>query len=259
MIQVSHSKEVSGKITSPDTSLLTLYPAEHHGGEALPFMLVLPGGGYQMRADHEGEPVAKWFNKLGMHAGVLHYRLEDTIDPDSLIQDVEEALSWARDPEDSFGLAMNPNQIGMIGFSAGGHLAAITSVTGKTKPDLLILSYPVITFEEDYTHQGSRSRFLGEDASAEQIASYSADQRVDGRTPPTFLWTTADDGAVPVENSLYFAAALSKAKIPFELHVFESGRHGLGLSEDNESCRQWLDCCANWLHGHRFVRKDMQK
>lgn len=256
MLQVCHFTETPKDPAVSNSSILTVYPAESADEKALPFMLVLPGGGYQNRAYHEGEPIAKWFNELGMHAGVLHYRLEETIDPASLIQDVEDALSWARDPEVSFRLAINPNQIGMIGFSAGGHLAAITAVTGKIKPDLLILSYPVITFEEDYTHQGSRSRFLGEDADAEQVARYSADQRVDRHTPPTFLWTSADDGAVPVENSMHFAAALSKAKIPFELHVFESGRHGLGLSEDNASCRQWLDCCANWLRGHRFVRND---
>lgn len=238
--------------TSPGSSLW-LYPAENDSGRELPFMLVLPGGGYQHLAPHEGEPIAKWFNALGMHAGVLHYQLEP-LDPASLIRDVAEAIAWARGADKSF--RVNPEQIGMIGFSAGGHLASITATTASSKPDLLILSYPVITFEEPYTHQGSRERFLGTAPASEAVQTFSSDYQVTAGTPPTFLWTTANDAAVPVENSLRFAAALSEAGVPFELHVFEDGRHGLGLAEEHPSCRQWLASCKTWLQQHRFVKED---
>ncbi|MDR9856299.1 alpha/beta hydrolase [Paenibacillus sp. VCA1] len=253
MLHIRHHLEGAAETqTSPGSSLL-LYPVEEASGLELPFMLVLPGGGYQHLAQHEGEAIAKWFNALGMHAGVLHYQLEP-INPASLIRDVAEAIDWARNTAKPF--RVTPDKIGMIGFSAGGHLASITATTASSKPDLLILSYPVITFEEPYTHQGSRQRFLGADPAPETVQRNSSDTRVTADTPPTFLWTTANDAAVPVENSLRFAAALSKAGVPFELHVFEDGRHGLGLAEDHPLCRQWVECCQKWLQRHHFVKGD---
>lgn len=253
MLQVYLETEgASEESVSRSSSLLTLYPVSETNGETLPFMLVLPGGGYQNLAQHEGEPVARWFNGLGIHAGVLHYQLEN-FEPAALIQDVQDAITWARQAPKEW--AINPQQVGMIGFSAGGHLASITAVTGAAKPDLLLLGYPVITFEEPYTHQGSRLNFLGEHPEPEKIHSFSSDQQADSASPPTFIWTTANDAGVPVENSLMFAGALSKAGVPFELHVFEDGRHGLGLSDDNAHCQQWLGCCANWLQQHHFVKQ----
>lgn len=238
---------------SSGTSLLTLYPISEV--DHRPFILVLPGGGYHHLAQHEGEPVAQWLNSLGIHAGVLKYQT-GSVEPASLIKDVEDALQWVRKtPKD---WKVNPEQVGIMGFSAGGHLAAISAITGRVQPDLLLLGYPVITFEEPYAHKGSRQHFLGDSVSDEDIRSFSADQQVDNRTPPTFLWTTANDASVPVENSLLLAGALSKAGIPFELHIFEEGRHGLGLSPDNESCLQWLDLCANWLIKHHYVKKGTQ-
>lgn len=253
MLHIRRHLEGAPETQASPGSSLWLYPAENDSGRELPFMLVLPGGGYQHLAPHEGEPIAKWFNALGMHAGVLHYQLEP-LDPEALIRDVAGAIEWARTGDKAF--RVNPNRIGMIGFSAGGHLASITATTASSKPDLLILSYPVITFEEMYTHQGSRERFLRQRLSPEDIQKYSSDRRVTADTPPTFLWTTANDAAVPVENSLRFAAALSKAGVPFELHVFEDGRHGLGLADDNPSCRQWLECLKTWLRQHHFVKEE---
>ncbi|MFU1798128.1 alpha/beta hydrolase [Paenibacillus azoreducens] len=254
MLQICHHTEgVSKAEVSPNTSLLTLYPVEGKDQEALPFVLVLPGGGYYLLAPHEGEPIARWFNELGIHAGVLHYQL-DHITPSALIRDVEDAILWIRETPHEW--KVNPQQVGMIGFSAGGHLASIAAVTGTVKPDLLLLGYPVITFEEPFAHQGSRERFLGDNPGPDQIQDFSSNRQANSSSPPTFIWTTSDDAVVPVENSLLFAGALSKAGIPFELHVFEEGPHGLGMSEGNPLCRQWLGCCANWLRQHHFVKED---
>ncbi|WP_237391693.1 alpha/beta hydrolase [Paenibacillus dendrobii] len=254
MMHITHyTEKISADLASPGSSLLKLYPVEGRDQETLPFILVLPGGGYSHLAPHEGEPVARWFNQLGIHAGVLHYQLDPVV-PSNLIQDVEDAISWVREAPHPWNV--NPKQVGMIGFSAGGHLASIAAVKGTAKPDLLLLGYPVITFAESYTHEGSRQRFLGDHPHPEHIQDFSSDRQVSMNTPPTFMWTTSDDAAVPVENSLLFAGALSKAGIPFELHVFEEGRHGLGLSEENLHCRQWLGCCASWLQHHHFTKRD---
>ncbi|WP_234414200.1 alpha/beta hydrolase [Paenibacillus sp. CAA11] len=249
MLNICHAEEQ--RVREEGTSLLTLYPLQDH--EPHPFMLVLPGGGYQHHARHEGETIARWFQGLGMHAGVLEYQIEK-IQPEALIQEVESSLRWVREAEKTW--KVNKDQVGLIGFSAGGHLAAISAVTGREKPNLLLLGYPVITLDEPYAHAGSRHNFLGEQMSAERLAAYSADRQVDSSTPSAFLWTTANDASVPVENSLRFAAALSCAGVPFELHVFEEGRHGLGLSEENQDCRQWVRLCENWLAKHHFCRKE---
>lgn len=239
-----------------ETSLLFLYPVQademSHNGEARPFVLVLPGGGYTHLAEHEGEPIARWLNSLGIHAGVLHYQVGDFEFAD-LIKDVEDALRWIREaPKDWMVI---PEQVGMIGFSAGGHLASIAATTGAEKPNLLLLSYPVISLHEPHTHEGSRRQFLGANPARETLDSWSSDQRVTAETPPTFIWTTADDTVVPVENSLLFAAALSRNKIPFELHVFEEGRHGLGLANDLAHARQWLTLAEKWLGQHHYIKK----
>lgn len=233
-------------------SILSLYPLPVQ--EARPFILVLPGGGYHHLAQHEGEPVALWLNSLGIHAGVLKYRTQD-IEPASLIKDVEDALAWVREAPKNW--SVRPGQVGLTGFSAGGHLAAITAVTAAPvrKPDLLILGYPVITFEEPFAHMGSRTNMLGSNPAEAEVTAHSADRQVNSDSPPAFIWTTADDASVPVENSLKFASALSEAGIPFELHIFEEGRHGLGLSAGNAECRQWLQLCEVWLGKHHFVAK----
>lgn len=232
----------------PEASLLSLYPTATD--EARPFILVLPGGGYSHLAEHEGEPIARWLNSLGIHAGVLHYQVGN-FEATSLMKDVEDALTWIRQAPKDWNVISH--QVGMIGFSAGGHLASIVATTGTEKPNLLLLGYPVITFHETYTHEGSRYHFLGMNPSDEALHSYSADRQVTAQTPPTFIWTTANDATVPVENSLLFAAALSKDNVPFELHVFEEGRHGLGLAEDTLHCGQWLTLAANWLNKHNYI------
>lgn len=254
MLHVVSSKEQIVKEEFPlDTSFLSLYPVVAR--EARPFVLVLPGGGYEHLASHEGEPIARWLNDLGIHAGVLEYQVGD-FEITSLLEDVEHALQWIRQtPHDWLVI---PDQVGLIGFSAGGHLASIVSTIGAEKPNLLMLGYPVISFHDPYTHLGSRTHFLGEQPTLEQLQAFSSDRQVTAQTPPTFMWTTANDGAVPVENSLLFAFSLSRERIPFELHVFEEGRHGLGLSEDNLECRQWLDLAEKWLQKHGYAQARQQ-
>lgn len=225
---------------------------EQNSDKSRPFVLVLPGGGYEHLAEHEGEPIARWLNSLGIHAGVLHYQVGD-FEFTSLIKDVEDALKWVREAPKEWSVI--PDQVGMIGFSAGGHLASIAATTGAVKPNLLLLSYPVISLHSPYTHEGSRDHFLGANPDTDVLNAWSSDQQVTPETPPTFIWTTADDSVVPVENSLLFAAALSRNKIPFELHVFEEGRHGLGLSDDHTHVRQWLTLAEKWLGRHHYVKK----
>lgn len=254
MLHVVNDKEQFVKEEFPsDTSFLSLYPVAAQ--EARPFILVLPGGGYEHLASHEGEPVARWLNELGIHAGVLEYQVGD-LETTSLLEDVEHALQWVRQPPEEW--AVISEQVGLIGFSAGGHLASIVATTGMKKPNLLLLGYPVISLHEPYTHIGSRTHFLGEQPTQEQLCAFSSDQQVTSQTPPTFMWTTANDATVPVENCLLFASALSKEGIPFELHVFEEGRHGLGLAEDNRECRQWLNLAEAWLQKNRYVQAKQQ-
>jgi len=235
---------------SQKTSLLTLYPLETD--QPRPFILVLPGGGYQHLAKHEGEPVAQWLNNLGIHAGVLDYQVGD-FNVSSLLNDVEEALKWIREAPKAWNVISD--KVGMIGFSAGGHLASIFSTTRAEKPNLLLLGYPVITFQESHSHKGSRLHFLGDDPSQAELDSFSSEAQVDSLTPPTFIWTTANDASVPVENSLLFASALSNQGIPFELHIFEEGRHGLGLAKEHPHCQQWLSLAENWLREHQYVKE----
>lgn len=240
---------------------LTLYLAE---GQESPrsAVIVYPGGGYGMRADHEGEPIARWLNELGISAFVLNYRVAPYRHPIPL-QDAQRAIRTVRHHAEAWGI--DPQRVGILGFSAGGHLASTAGThydsgnleaadpidRHSSRPDLMVLCYPVITMETQ-GHQGSKNNLIGEDASEELIRHLSSEQQVTPDTPPTFLWHTADDAAVPVENSLLFAAALSRHKVPFDLHVFESGRHGIGNAADHPEAYIWPDVCANWLRKQQF-------
>lgn len=243
-----------------DCPAITPYLVE---GDNRPAVIVCPGGGYGMRAYHEGEPIAQWLNGLGISAFVLRYRVAPYQYPCALL-DVQRAIRTVRFKAEQFRI--NPDQIGVLGFSAGGHLVsnAGTSYDKGNKeaedvieqmscrPDLLILCYPVITLQGPFTHEGSRDNLLGKGAELAQAEQLSSELNVTEDTPPTFLWHTSDDAAVPVENSLLFAAALSKHKVLFDLHVYAKGRHGLGLADDEEHTRSWTDACASWLAFQNF-------
>lgn len=229
-------------------------------------VVVCPGGGYSKRAPHEAEPIALWLNSLGMAAVVLQYRVAPYQYPCAL-QDAQQAMRMVRHRADEWGI--DPARVGIMGFSAGGHLAstvgthfhaglpgATPDVAGLScRPDFMILCYPVITLDEQYTHKGSLQNLLGVNPPVALREFLSNEKQVTPDTPPAFLWHTADDPAVPVENSLAFAAALRHNRVPCALHVFTSGRHGLGLAAGHPEVEAWPDLCAAWLQNQGFAER----
>jgi acetyl esterase/lipase len=232
-------------------------------------MVICPGGGYGGLAPHEGKGYALWFNEHGITAFVLKYRLGSAgYRHPVMLQDAARALRTVRARADEWKL--DPNRIGIIGSSAGGHLAS-TLLThfdaGKpdvadsvervsSRPDLGILCYPVISMGE-YTHQGSKNNLLGKDPSPELVKELSNELQVTKETPPTFVWHTAEDKAVPVENALLFAGALRKAGVAFDLHVYERGNHGMGLGSQpygGGERHPWTRDCEFWLRQRGFIK-----
>ncbi|CAG7614974.1 Acetylxylan esterase [Paenibacillus solanacearum] len=240
----------------------TLVPFLVESAEPTSAVVVCPGGGYGRRAEHEGEPVARWLNTLGISAIVLHYRVAPYRHPNPLM-DAQRAIRTVR--HNAAAWNVDPKRVGILGFSAGGHLASTagTQFDGgdaeaadpiereSSRPDALVLCYPVITFGA-HTHSGSRNNLLGDPAEPALVQQMSSENRVTELTPPTFIWHTADDAGVPVENAMLFASALRKHKVPFELHIYESGRHGLGLAQEHPEARTWPNLCANWLKKQGF-------
>lgn len=246
-----------------DIPTLTPYlpPKDKMTGAAI---IVCPGGGYAHLADHEGQPVAEWLNTLGVTAFVLKYRLGPRYHHPAPMQDAARAIRIVRARASEWGL--DPQRIGILGFSAGGHLASTAGThfdSGKpdapdviervsSKPNLMILIYPVITMR-DQTHAGSKKNLLGDQPSPELVALLSNEEQVTKETPPTFLVHTMNDSAVPVENSLLFVSALRKAGVPFEFHLYERGPHGFGLGGKDPILTTWPDRCADWLRIHGFA------
>ncbi len=226
-------------------------------------VIVCPGGGYTQRADHEGLPVARWLARRGAAGLVLHYRVAPYRHPVPLA-DARRALRLARARSEQWNL--DPRRIGILGFSAGGHLAVSAATVDEDGFDpvddidrlspacnLFVACYPVITFGPD-RHDGSMRALLGEEPDATLTEQLSLENRVSKRTPPGFIWHTADDKAVPVANALLLAGAMARASRPFALHVFPRGAHGLGLARDAEgSVSAWPDLLEEWLAGEGFI------
>lgn len=243
-----------------DTPAILAYPVKGEGRGAV---IVCPGGGYGMRAAHEGEPIARWLNSIGIHAFVLRYRVSPYQYPSALM-DVQRAVRYVRHHAADYRL--NENKIGVLGFSAGGHLTASIGThydegnpqaadvidRQSCRPDAIVLCYPVITMKLPFTHEGSRRNLLGDNPDQQLVELMSCEGQVTSDTPPTFLWHTSDDGAVPVENSILFASALRQAGVPFDLHVYEKGRHGLGMAEEDEHVASWTTVCGLWLKRNQF-------
>lgn len=233
------------------------------GKELRPAIIVCPGGGYEFKAPHEGGPIAEWLNSIGVSAFVLDYRVAPYRHPYPLL-DLQRAIRYVRYNHKEFNV--DPNRIGVLGFSAGGHLAASLSVhfdydmdyskdeidKVSARPDMSVLCYPVINLTE-YAHVGSRNNLLGEDASEELINFMCVEKQVKKDTPQTFIWTTAPDDTVPMENSLLYVTALKKNKVPFEIHVFPEGGHGLGLRDDFPYVTRWAKLCEEWFKERRFL------
>lgn len=229
-------------------------------------VVVFPGGGYgHLAVDHEGDQVARWLNSLGIDAFVVQYRLGPKYHHPVMIQDAQRAIRTVRAHAQEWGV--DPERVGVIGFSAGGHLASTTGthfdddlpVAGdavdeqSARPDFMMLIYPVITMQASYTHRGSRTNLLGEDADPALVWELSNETQVTPRTPPTFLVHTTDDAGVPVENSLRFYRALREAGVPVEMHLFETGRHGFGLAPDNPVLSRWTTLAEAWMRSHGWL------
>ncbi len=247
-----------------DKPSLTLYLAK--GAERTQTAVVVcPGGGYaHLAVEKEGVTTAKWLNSLGVSAFVLRYRLAPYRHPIPL-GDAQRAIRTVRARAGEWQI--DPHRVGIIGFSAGGHLASTTAThfdNGSadaadlidrlsSRPDFAILCYPVITFTRPYLHAGSMRNLLGNDPDPKLIELLSNEKQVTRETPPTFLFHTGADKGVPVQNSLMFYSACLTAGVPAELHVFERGPHGVGLAATDPALSAWPGLCANWLRVHGFV------
>jgi acetyl esterase/lipase len=246
-----------GKISEPEL-IVFLPKAGIVTGTAV---LIIPGGGYSIVAiDHEGYAIAKWLNDHGIAGIVLKYRLpSDQIMDDKTIgplQDAQEAMRIVRRNADQWKI--NPNKIGVMGFSAGGHLASTLSThfsekvydvkdNTSARPDFSLLIYPVITFDASFTHMGSRENLIGKNPTQAQIDKFSNEKQISFDTPPAFLVHSTDDGAVPVKNSIEYYLGLKKNNIPCELHIFQKGGHGYGLALNKGTESAWPQLCLNWL------------
>ena len=252
-----------GTATEDKPSLTAYLPASNPTKTAV---VIAPGGGYQhLSMVHEGSDVAAWLNARGVAAFVLQYRLGMKYHSPIEMEDAQRAIRTVRAHAAEYGVAVD--RIGMWGFSAGGHLAATagthfdagdaTSTDAierqSSRPDFLVLAYPVITMEDPYVHKGSRLYLLGEDPTQAEMEAMSAELHVTAQTPPTFLFATTDDRTVPVMNSVLFYEALVKAGVPAEMHLFQHGAHGSGLATANPQLSVWPDLLIKWMRERGYA------
>jgi len=249
---------------------VTIYhrPAPAAGASAAkaPAVIICPGGGYGVLAmDHEGHQIARWLNTLGITAVILDYRHRGKgYGHPSPLMDAQRAVRVVRHQAEAWNI--DPTKVGVLGFSAGGHLASSVSVhhdagdadavdaveRASCRPDFAVLCYPVIAFGQEFTHKGSQRNLLGPEPSAEVVAEMSSERQVDATTPPTFLWHTSADRAVPPQNSIVYYQALLRHEVPCELHLFEQGRHGIGLGAGH-AAEAWPELCRRWLMGRGIL------
>lgn len=251
-----------------DQPTLTAYLVA--GDQARPAVVVCPGGGYAgLAMDHEGHQVAQWLNRLGIHAFILKYRLGSEKGGNyrhpAPMLDGQRAIRMVRSKAEDW--KVDRHRVGVLGFSAGGHLASTLGThfdvgndqssegieQQSCRPDFMVLAYPVISFTAPFTHQGSRRNLLGNDPSTELKESLSNDLQVTAQTPPTFLVTTDEDKAVPAENTISFYLALRQAGVATELHTYQKGRHGLGLGQPGQPFANWPQQCAGWFRANNII------
>ena len=238
-------------------------PAEKATGTAV---VICPGGGYSgLAIRHEGLQVAQWFNSVGITAFVLTYRQPDdaimenkSIGP---LQDGQRAIRLVRRHAKEWGI--DPEKIGIMGFSAGGHVASTISThynekvydpvdSTSARPNFSLLIYPVISMDSTITHSGSRVNLLGNSPTPEQVMHFSNELQVNEQTPPAFVVHSLDDDVVPVQNSIKYALAMKKHHVPCELHIYESGGHGYGMAPGGSTQSMWPEVCLKWLDANRF-------
>lgn len=256
---------IDAETGSPSLHLYPTKDAESHNGAAV---VICPGGGYGgLAIDHEGHQPAQWFNEQGVSAFVLHYRLgsQGHHYPTELA-DVQRAIRWVRAHADEYQI--DPKRIAVMGFSAGGHLASMAATIYdreayeasdeidkvSARPDFAILCYPVITMDSEFTHGGSRKNLLGPEKADDDefAATVSSEKNVTADTPPTFLFQTNADTAVPAENATRFFVALRKAGVPAEYHCYQDGPHGVGLYRGDPVLGTWSGLLSNWLRANFF-------
>jgi acetyl esterase/lipase len=251
--------------TPKDKPSITIFtaPRSTANGTAV---LVCPGGGYRMEAmDKEGYKVAEWLNTLGVTAFVLKYRHGPRYQYPAPFRDAVRAMQVIRSRADSW--AVDPHRVGIMGFSAGGHLASTVGTHWKhpmpkhidsladisSRPDFMILGYPVITMKDAFTHHGSKRMLLGKHPDPKLVKLLSNEEQVTKRTPPTFIVQGTNDQTVPVKNSLVFYKALHEHDVPVEMHLFERGPHGFGLAQDDPVLSIWPRLCENWMRSHHLL------
>jgi acetyl esterase/lipase len=245
--------------TAPeDMPTLTIYRANRNNTRT--GIVVAPGGGYgNLAMDHEGRQVASFLNAAGVNAFILKYRLGPRYRHPIPLGDAQRAIRLVRTKAKDLGV--EPDRVGMMGFSAGGHLTATAGThfdkgrpdaddpveRASSRPDFLILGYPVISFDERIVHWGSRRNLLGDGPDPTLVEELSNERRVTPETPPTFLFHTDEDKGVVPENSVRFYLALREAKVPAEMHIFRSGPHGVGLALNDPALSLWPTLLTNWL------------
>lgn len=247
-----------GRLKYVQEPMLDVFHAkgENHTGAAI---VIFPGGGYDVLAyDHEGTQVAKWFSQRGVTSIIVRYRMNPYRHPVPMM-DAQRAMQSVRARAKQWSI--DPNRIGIMGFSAGGHLASVAVVHPidanpqsddpilrvSSRPDFSVLVYPVITMRQPLTHSGSREHLLGTDPSESDLHLLSTHLHVNKRTPPTLLVHSADDEVVPLQNSELFLAALNRHKVPSKLLTYGMGGHGYGLGRGYADSKEWPEECMNWL------------
>lgn len=251
-------------VTNPSLQVYPA-PADKNTGTAV---VVCPGGGYYgISFNNEGVKVAEWLNSLGISAFVLYYRLPDdaimknkSIAP---LQDGQQAIRIVRSQAKQWGI--DPQKIGIMGFSAGGHLASTVSThfdekvyepvdSTSARPDFSLLIYPVISMDTTITHMGSRLCLLGYSPSPDLVKHFSNELQITDKTPPAFMVHSLDDGTVPVQNSIRYALSMREHKIPCELHIYQQGGHGYGLAPWGGTHSAWPEACRKWLEVNGFLK-----
>lgn len=276
--KIPNSKSVPNEETSTQEGSVTIvrnitvptithYPAPSNiaTGTAV---IVIPGGGYAINAiSHEGHDIARKINEIGVTAFVVKYRIPNDRSMENKeigpLQDAQQAIKTVRENATTYGI--DANKIGILGFSAGGHLASTAGTHYKTshvanpknvslRPDFMVLVYPVISFQEDIGHLGSRDNLLGKGASKDKVDLYSNEKQVTKETPPTFLIHAGDDKTVPVANSLRFYESLQQKGVKAELHIYPEGGHGFGLNNGTTK-DEWFERCKNWMDANGWLTK----
>ncbi|SFI24345.1 alpha/beta hydrolase [Planctomicrobium piriforme] len=250
-----------------DIPQLRIYPADPAIATGA-CVVVLPGGGYgHLATDHEGHQVATWLNSIGVTSAVVSYRLGPKYHHPAPLEDAQRGLRYMR--ANAAELKIDPQRVGIMGFSAGGHLASTVSThfdagdkassdpvaQQSSRPDFAILAYPVISLKSSFAHAGSRKNLLGDNPDPALVESLSNETQVTKDTPPTFIFHTAEDKGVPVDNAIVYYQALQKNGVPAEMHIYQKGPHGVGLAPKDPVLNTWKERLADWMKVNGFLAK----